>query len=407
MQKTVYFTSIVPNYLAKARVLCESLKETNPGSFFVLGICDSKSIDEELLKTPFDAYLPFEAIDSIIDKRSFLFKHNVTELCTAVKPFYAEEIMKRFGAEKVIYLDPDIVVFYSLEPLSNLLEKSSIILTPHQLKPENEDIYVRENEILFLKRGTYNLGFFGVNSSQDGLEILHWWQSRLLNYCFDDNYEVLPDLSANGLLGLFTDQKWVDLIPSFFPSHQILRDPGYNVCTWNLSHRHVEMTKDGKYLVNGYPMRFFHFSGFDSGGHYNELLKSLRYYPHNSTVLELDKVYERRLKDADQEIFGSLDYSLTKYDNGETIQSFERKIYHIRKDTHHIFGDPYKVTTEEPCFYNWVRTEYAQYFDEENGAYRYSDENAAYKAINKYFPRGTLRRKILLFIFNRLFPRTI
>lgn len=403
MQKTVYFTSIVPNYLAKARVLCKSLKETNPGAFFVLGICDSGSVAKQDLEAPFDDYLQFESIAKIEDKKSFLFKHNVTELCTAVKPFYAEEIMRRYQADKVIYLDPDILVLESLTPLSELLEQSSLILTPHQLQPEREDLYIRENEILFLKRGTYNLGFFGVNASEEGLRLLHWWQERLLDYCFDDNYEILPDLSANGLLGLFTDQKWMDLVPSFFPNHQVIRDPGYNVCTWNLSHRHIEKTKEGKYLSNGYPLRFFHFSGFDSGGHSNEVQKSLRYYPHNKAVLELDNVYEKRLKEEEQERFGKLEYTQTKYENGDLIQSFERKLYHLRKDVHKIFGDPYKVTTDQPCFYHWVRTEYGQYFDGTNRFHQTDEERAAYSAINKYFPRGSFRRKLLTSLYKRFF----
>lgn len=403
MQKAVYFTSITPNYLAKARVLYWSLKEFNPDAFFVLGICDSNNIDQELLKAPFDAYLEFDSLESIVDKKSFLFKHNVTELCTAVKPFYAEEIIKKYQAEKVIYLDPDIGVFDSLEPLLSFLDHTSILLTPHQLSQENDDIYIRENEILFLKRGSFNLGFFGVKSDQDGLDFLHWWQNRLLNYCFDDDYEVLPELAANNLLGLFTDQKWIDLVPSFFPNHFIIRDPGYNVCTWNLSHRHIERIGNDKYLVNGLPLRFFHFSGYDSGGHHNELNKSLQYYPNNKDVFYLDSWYEKRLKEEGQDTFGKLQFSITKYDNGETIQQFERKIYHIRKDVYHIFRDPFQVTTNEPCFYYWVRNEYKKYFERTLWAYQSSEEILAYTFINKWFPPSSFRRKIISSLVKKIF----
>ncbi len=61
---------------------------------------------------------------------------------------------------------------------------------------------------------------------------------------------------------MFTDQRWVDFVPSFF-DHHILKDPGYNVAYWNLHGR--EVFNDGdRYLVNGVPLRFFHFSGFDA-----------------------------------------------------------------------------------------------------------------------------------------------
>ena len=60
---------------------------------------------------------------------------------------------------------------------------------------------------------------------------------------------------------MFTDQRWVDFVPSFF-EHHILKDPTYNVAYWNLHAR--TLTWDGRrYLVDGAPLRFFHFSGFD------------------------------------------------------------------------------------------------------------------------------------------------
>ena len=61
---------------------------------------------------------------------------------------------------------------------------------------------------------------------------------------------------------MFTDQRWVDFVPSFF-DHHILKDPGYNVAYWNLHGREVFSDGD-RYLVDGEPLRFFHFSGFDA-----------------------------------------------------------------------------------------------------------------------------------------------
>jgi len=404
-QKTVFFTSITPNYLAKARILCKSLKEYNPSAFFVLGLCDSQTIDKKFLEDPFDAVLDFNSLESIKDKQSFLFKHTITELCTAVKPFYAEAIINDYHADNVIYLDPDIGVFESLEPLTAYLDDYSIILTPHQLAPEKDDLYVRENEILFLKRGSFNLGFFGMKSDSQGLDFLHWWQNRLLFYCFDDDYEVLPELASDNLLGLFTDQKWIDLVPCLFSNHYIIRDPGYNVCTWNLSNRHIQLSSNGTYSVNGYPLRFFHFSGYDSGGHHNELIKSIQHYPFNHDALQLSNWYEERLKKENQEYFGNISYSLTKYENGEVIQNFERKIYHIRKDVYNIFQNPYKVTSSEPCFYHWIRNEYAEYFDESKYLARRKEDLSAAAMLNRWFPRGSVRRTIVSFLANKMFSR--
>lgn len=400
---TIFFTSITPNYLAKARVLCRTLKKHNPDAFFILGICDSGKLDQSLLKNPFDGVIEFDSLDYIVDKKSFLFKHSVSELCTAVKPFYADKIIKEFNAEKVIYLDPDVAVFDSLEPLLKLLDKYSILLTPHQLKKERDDLYIRENEILFLKRGSFNLGFFGVKSDNQGLEFLKWWQSRLYHYCFDDNYEVLPELERNGLLGLFTDQKWIDLVPSFFPNHHIVRDPGYNVCTWNLTNRKIHLLNNGKFLIDGLPLRFFHFSGYDSGAHRNEVQKLLMHYPLINDVKKLDDWYDNELAKEGQEEFGKLRYSYTVYQNGQEIQDFERKIYHIRKDIHNIFPDPFQIENNEPCFHNWVREEYGEYFEKFQNPNKQQEELFALLMFNRWFPRGSRRRRIISLISKKLF----
>ena len=399
---TYYFTSITANYFAKARVLCKTLKKYNKEAKFVLGISDSIPDFVELSEEPFDEVLEAKNLKQIENKDSFFFKHTVTELCTAVKPLMAYEIIQKEDADSVIYLDPDIAVFDSLNELENMFSEGSILLTPHQLVPEKEDIYIRENEILFLKRGTYNFGFFGVKKDEQGLSFLNWWADRLKNYCFDDNYEVLDELTHDGLLGLFTDQKWADLIPSYFDKYKIIREPGYNVCTWNLSGRTVKIKGD-KIFVNNKPLYFFHFSGFDSGAHHNELRKSLTYYPHNSDVQKLSLWYEEQLKQNGQKVFEKIQWENTKYSNGEVIKNFERKLFHIRKDVHKLFQNPYQVT-DGLCFYNWVRTEYKNYFiefkqkEEETKA-----ENDLKKIIDRLFPLKSKRRWFAKKIYNNLF----
>ena len=99
-----------------------------------------------------------------------------------------------------------------------------------------------------LSAGVYNLGFVAIAPS--ARPFLDWWWQVTRR-------EALSDVSRN----MFTDQRWVDFVPGFF-DHTILKDPGYNVAYWNLHGR--ELTHDGnRYLVDGAPLRFFHFSGFD------------------------------------------------------------------------------------------------------------------------------------------------
>ena len=64
------------------------------------------------------------------------------------------------------------------------------------------------------------------------------------------------------LNGYFVDQRWFDLAPGLVSDRAIVRDPQYNIAYWNLHSRLLE--HDGtSYTVNGEPLAFFHFSGFD------------------------------------------------------------------------------------------------------------------------------------------------
>src|SRR5205085_5341651 len=110
-----------------------------------------------------------------------------------------------------------------------------------------------DNELSALRHGIYNLGFLGVRNGEEGRRFASWWADRLQQFCYDD----IPR-------GLFTDQRWADLIPAYFPDHKVLRDAAYNVCTWNLTHRNVTGPLRDGLLVNGQAIAFYDFSGLDS-----------------------------------------------------------------------------------------------------------------------------------------------
>jgi hypothetical protein len=62
-------------------------------------------------------------------------KYNVLELCTAVKPYLLKYLFEKYDAEKILYLDPDIVVYHTLDTVLELLERCTAILTPHIVEP--------------------------------------------------------------------------------------------------------------------------------------------------------------------------------------------------------------------------------------------------------------------------------
>ena len=179
-----------------------------------------------------------------------VFKHSIVEVSTGIKGFALLHLLSLPDCTEVLYFDPDIVVLRRLDGLLKHFNTASILLTPHLTAPETTLEAILDNEFSVLKHGIYNLGFVGVKNSAEGQCFAQWWAARLQYFCFDD----IPN-------GLFTDQRWVDLAPALFPGVTILHYPGYNVCTWNLTHRKVEGSLEFGLTANGRPRVFCIFSG--------------------------------------------------------------------------------------------------------------------------------------------------
>lgn len=349
--RTCIFTSVTRQYTAKARILGQTLKQYHPDAFLVL-LSVGEVADGSGALEPWDVVLPLTAL-SIPDLQQLCFKYNVTELCTAVKPAAARHLMDAFGADRVMYLDPDVAVFDTLAPLEDLLNSASIVLTPHVLEPETDRRFIVRGEVLFLKRGAFNLGFFGVRNDDTGRRFLSWWNDRLMELCLDDADEQHALQAHYALLGLFTDQKWIDLVPSLFEHHHIVRDPGYNVATWNLAQRAISRDTKGHWLVNGVSLRFFHFSGVDSGAHRELLDLAVEVNPAASLAYEISDWYLRALAQAGDATFSGIPYSFAAYDDGTLIPAAHRRLYALDRSARERFPDPFRADGS-PCFRDWA-----------------------------------------------------
>ena len=334
------FTSITANYLPKARILAESLKQHNPDLHFHLVLCDTVPKSLQLDEEPFDSVIPITELP-IPDLQGWIYKHSRVELCTAVKGYAFLEIMSRFEAEKIFFFDPDIVVLDSISGLVYMLDTASILLTPHQTKPEQDREAIVDNEICSLKHGIYNLGFLGVRNNNQGLEFLHWWKDRLHEYCYDDK----PG-------GLFTDQRWIDLAPAFFEDIHIVRDPEYNVATWNLTHRKASGSLESGIMINGRPLVFFHFSGIDSG---DQKIMLKKYIGTSAVLIDLRRWYVRECVVKGQNELGKLPFFYATYDNGETIGIHEKLLYRTRRDLQKKFPNPFSTKDINCSYFHWYQ----------------------------------------------------
>jgi glycosyltransferase involved in cell wall biosynthesis/SAM-dependent methyltransferase len=240
-------TIIAKNYLAQARVLARTFAEHHPdGRCFVLVIDDYEGYIDPASEA-FTMLTPEEV--GCAEFQEMALRYNVLELSTAVKPWLLAYLLRQ-GIEVVTYLDPDIRVYASLEPLAEQARAHGVVLTPHNTEPLPDD-GERPRQIDILLAGVYNLGYVSLAASEEIHTLLRWWRERLLNDC-----------RVDPLNGYFVDQRWFDLAPGLVRDHAVVREPQYNLAYWNL-HSHRLEHGDAGYVVDGTPLAFFHFSGFD------------------------------------------------------------------------------------------------------------------------------------------------
>ena len=307
-------TIVAKNYLPHARNLMQSVKAFHPEfKRFVLLV---DRVDGYFEPTAEDFQLDLSSELKIPQNNLFHYKYTILELATAVKPYYMSQLLTQNGLTKLLYLDPDIMLFDKLTPVLEALDTNSIVLTPHLTGPL-DDKKPAEQDIL--RAGAYNLGFIGVRADFNTNLLLKWWQKKLYNDC-------VVDLAA----GLFVDQRWMDLVPGMFEGVSVLRDPGLNVAYWNLYHRRVVKRRE-KFWVNNQPLRFFHFSGLTPENKENFSKHQNRYNSLNlGPVNKLVDLYTQKLLDNGYFNCKKWPYAYGFFSDGSRIHEFCQRI--VRDD---------------------------------------------------------------------------
>jgi hypothetical protein len=250
--KGIIFTLCSNNYLPQALLLGESFLKFNTGYLYIIGLVDKMDNQINYPETSLLRVVECEKVvpADILSKMSKLYK--IVELNTFVKPFYFEFIFKNYShVDKVIFFDPDIYFYHSINYVESLLDTHDIIVTPHCVTPLPLD-GCKPSERSFLKYGVYNFGFLAVRRSEESFKFVNWFKDRMHYFCY-----------AEIELGMYVDQLWSNLVPVFFNGVYITHHPGLNCAYWNL-HERVISAHGGNYMVNDdMPLIFFHFSAID------------------------------------------------------------------------------------------------------------------------------------------------
>ncbi|HBG95899.1 MAG TPA: hypothetical protein DDY14_11420 [Chromatiaceae bacterium] len=323
--KPVFFTICARNYLGFATTLGASLKQHHRDAEIVVWLLD----EGELPKLPDDLVIRF--IPRMVEAEEWIelsLNFNIRELATAVKPLCFLKHLEE-GARRVIYIDPDILVFRPLNEALEMLEQGAQgVLTPHIMQPLPRD-GEQPDDLELLGAGVFNLGFLAVAAGPETDRFLKWWASWLRTHCFEDKST-----------GTFTDQKWVNFAPVFCPSYVILRHPGYNLAYWNLPQRELELCGD-EWQADGQPLVFFHFSGFDPSA--PEILSKHQtrvIIARGSPLARLLQLYANKLRGSCYDEALRLRFPPLRFANGIEVDDFCRAIYREARANGKYFRNP-------------------------------------------------------------------
>jgi hypothetical protein len=341
MNTTAIFTISSNNYYAFAKTLLQSVKEFHSASdvdlYYLL--VDEKA-DERINEDQQLFKLRVVKDIGIPDYKKMAFAYDIVEFNTAVKPFFIRYLFEQ-GYDKVIYLDPDILVVNRLDAALNALDNNAIVVTPHQLSPAgNLNNFIPYQQFKWeqsvLQRGTFNLGFIGVANTPTGSSFLDWWSNRCYYLCFSDPEQ-----------GLFVDQKWIDLAKVFFPSLSVLQHQGYNMAVWNLYARKMFNNR----VNEADPLVFYHFSSIDMNDPViiSKHDKSLK-LEDRPDLADLFQAYRDKVMNNDHPYFSKLPYTYDFFNDGRKINLLERRLYSAVANN---YPDPF--STPSSRFYSTLR----------------------------------------------------
>ncbi len=239
----IFCTVITENYLPLAEVLHQSLLQQQPGTRLIILVADRPEAPQkgnsdilglnDLVNAPF-----FQDIEKKYSQS------NKDVFRWALKPVLLGHLLQS-GHEKVAYVDPDLFFTGDFSFIETILNDASVVLTPHWA-----DLDLRRNDdsiFSVLRNGIFNAGF--IAAGRNGLPAIQWW-AGMCHFKMEKKKE----------LGLYDDQRYLDLMQVQFQDVHILRHQGCNLAAWNI-HSCKRKIRNGQLLINGqYHPVFIHFT---------------------------------------------------------------------------------------------------------------------------------------------------
>jgi hypothetical protein len=290
-----FCTIITADYIPFAKVLFHSLRKQNAEidlQVLVVNKNNFPSIDG-IVFHELNAVTNSALGKGIVKK----YAHTNTDYFRwALKPIFITYLLEN-GFEKIIYVDPDIYFVSDYNFLFEKLNQSNILLSPHW---SNTNPQVDETGFYHVLRdGLFNAGFVGAN--KEGIEALSWW-GKVCHFKIEKNFQ----------LGLFVDQKYLDILPVQFENIGIIKHRGCNLASWNIDTCKRE-TINGKLMINGqFDPVFIHFAKETIANIINHNDEPLAPYLEEYVTLLKNENFDLRKQFSDLD-FSKLDSGISKW----------------------------------------------------------------------------------------------
>jgi len=231
------------NFLPRGLALYNSIKKFHSEFKFYVLAFDTETYDyllklndSRIVPISFETYNSYfnTSIDNYEDRKQYYFSAT-PNICIYL-------LNQNPDIDILLYLDADVYLFSSLEPLYNELGESSIGICPHRLRPIIK--------ILTKNHGIYNVGVNLFRNNTVGKKCLNDWKLECESW-----YKGKPGYYLN----YFSDQIFLDKWPERYSEIKVIQNLGIDVAPWNAAN--YKFRKENNILyVNDCPVIIYHFS---------------------------------------------------------------------------------------------------------------------------------------------------
>jgi hypothetical protein len=233
---TLFDSSFLPMGMALHKSL---LAHAQPFHLWILCMDETVEGQLELLSLPHVTLLPLATVETP-ELLAVKGGRSKGEYCWTLTPFsFTAVFNQNANIERVTYLDADLFFFADPHILLREMDEAGkhVLITEHAYAPEYA--------MSLLQNGRFCVQFLTFRRTMAAERVLHWWQKKCLEWCFDRLEE-----------GKFGDQMYLDTWPQLFADEVcIVQQTDKTLAPWN--ELHFEKYRGGKLE----PV-FYHFHGF-------------------------------------------------------------------------------------------------------------------------------------------------